>query len=193
MEAVIAIILTVAGFFVGWNIGANDAANCIGTTVGARIISFRKAAILMAIFVIIGGVLQGHHVMKTVGKGIVITSTDAYTKLNNETPPQEMKEFFPDDKLPDLAIFVALMSAGLFVTLATFLSLPVSTSQSIVGGVAGTGLGIVGFQASFFKLKVLAKIFACWIISPILTMILAFGLYLAIGFALRGTKATYVC
>ncbi len=192
MEAVIAIILTVAGFFVGWNIGANDAANCIGTTVGARIISFRKAAILMAIFVIIGGVLQGHHVMKTVGKGIVITSTDAYTKLNNETPPQEMKEFFPDDKLPDLAIFVALMSAGLFVTLATFLSLPVSTSQSIVGGVAGTGLGIVGFQASFFKLKVLAKIFACWIISPILTMILAFGLYLAIGFALRGTKATYV-
>ncbi len=191
MEALIAIILAVAGFFVGWNIGANDAANCIGTTVGARIISFRRAAILMAIFVILGGVFQGHSVMKTVGKGIVITSSDAYTKLNNESAPQEFEDFFPDEKLPDLAIFVALLSAGLFVSLATFFSIPVSTSQAIVGGVAGTGVGIVGLQASYFKLGVLAKILACWVISPILTMILAFGIYSALGYALKGTKTTY--
>ena len=192
MEALVAIILTVTGFFVGWNIGANDAANCIGTTVGARIISFRRAAILMAVFVILGGALQGHRVMKTVGKGIVITSPDAYTKLNKEFPPQEFEEYFPDGKLPDLAIFVALISAGFFVTLATFFSLPVSTSQAIVGGVAGTGLGIVGFQASYFKLNVLAKIFACWVISPILTMILAFGIYSTLGYTLKGVKTSYV-
>ncbi len=191
MEALIAIVLTIAGFYVGWNIGANDAANCIGTTVGARIISFRRAAILMAIFVILGGVLQGHHVMKTIGKGIVITDSATYARINDESPPQALEELFPDEKLPDLAIFVALISAGLFVTLATFFSLPVSTSQSIVGGVAGAGLGIVGLQAGYFKLKVLAKIFACWVISPILTMILAFGIYLALGYALKGTKATY--
>ena len=192
MEALIAIILTIAGFYVGWNIGANDAANCIGTTVGARIITFRRAAILMAFFVILGGVLQGHHVMKTIGKGIVVTDSTTYVKLNDASPPQEFEDYFPDEKLPDLAIFVALISAGLFVTLATFFSLPVSTSQSIVGGVAGAGLGIVGLQASYFKLKVLAKIFACWVISPILTMILAFGIYMALGYALKGTKATYV-
>jgi len=57
MELLIAVILGAAGFFVGWNIGANDAANCIGTTVGARIIKFRTAAWLMAVFVILGGVL----------------------------------------------------------------------------------------------------------------------------------------
>ena len=192
METLIAIILTIAGFYVGWNIGANDAANCIGTTVGARIISFRRAAILMAFFVILGGVLQGHHVMKTIGKGIVVTDSTTYVKLNDASPPQEFEDYFPDEKLPDLAIFVALISAGLFVTLATFFSLPVSTSQSIVGGVAGAGLGIVGLQASYFKLKVLAKIFACWVISPILTMILAFGIYMALGYALKGTKTTYV-
>ena len=192
MEALIAIVLAVAGFFVGWNIGANDAANCIGTTVGARIISFRRAAVLMAIFVILGGVLQGHHVMKTVGKGIVITNSATYANLNDESPPQEFEDYFPDEKLPDLAIFVALISAGLFVTLATFFSLPVSTSQAIIGGVAGTGLGIVGLQASYFQLKVLAKILACWVISPILTMILAFGIYLILSYSLRGRKTTYI-
>ncbi len=192
MEFLIAIILALSGFFVGWNIGANDAANCIGTTVGARIISFRKAALLMALFVILGGVLQGHHVMKTVGKGIVISSSEAYAQNHSEPPPEEFSEFFPDDKLPDLAIFVALLSAGLFVSLATFSSIPVSTSQAIVGGVAGVGLGIVGMQANYFKLKVLLKIFGCWVITPVLTMVLAFCVYWAITYALKGTKLLYI-
>jgi PiT family inorganic phosphate transporter len=192
VELLIAITLAASGFFVGWNIGANDAANCIGTTVGARIISFRKAALLMAVFVILGGVLQGHHVMKTVGKGIVISSADAYVENHDEPPPEDFSRFFPENKLPDLAIFVALLSAGLFVSLATFSSIPVSTSQAIVGGVAGVGLGIVGMQAGFFKLKVLMKIFACWVITPVLTMLLAFCVYWAITYALKGTQLIYI-
>ena len=55
MEILIAVVLVLAGFYVGWNIGANDAANCIGTTVGAQIISYRKAVLIMAFFVILGG------------------------------------------------------------------------------------------------------------------------------------------
>jgi PiT family inorganic phosphate transporter len=162
---------------VGWNIGANDAANCIGTTVGAQIVSYRKAALIMAVFVTLGGTLQGHHVMKTVGKGIVITEPVAYESVNGKPAPDDFSEFFPDGRLPDLAILVALLSAGFFVTLATFSSIPVSTSQAIVGGVAGTGLGIVGLQASYFKLGVLLKIVGAWVISPILTMLLAFVVY----------------
>ncbi|NNK33358.1 MAG: inorganic phosphate transporter, partial [Xanthomonadales bacterium] len=61
MDLILPIVLILAGFYVGWNIGANDAANCIGTTVGAQIISYRKAVLIMAFFVILGGVLQGHH------------------------------------------------------------------------------------------------------------------------------------
>ncbi len=117
-ELTIALMLLPAGFFVGWNIGANDAANCIGTMVGARILSFRRAALLMGIFVILGGVLQGHHVMKTVGKGILITSPQQYEKVHDSEPPRAMNRHFPDQRLPDLAVFVALISAGLFVTLA---------------------------------------------------------------------------
>jgi PiT family inorganic phosphate transporter len=185
MEVIFPVILILAGFYVGWNIGANDAANCIGTTVGAQIISYRKAVLIMAFFVILGGSLQGHHVMKTVGKGIVITEATTYEEHNAESAGAEFRAFFPDDRLPDKAILVALLSAGFFVTLATFSSVPVSTSQAIVGGVAGVGIGIVGLNASYFKLAVLMKIFGAWVISPVLTMMLAFILYRLLGLLLR--------
>ena len=176
-----AIVLLVVGFYVGWNIGANDAANCIGTMVGARVMSFRKAALLMGVCVILGGMLQGHHVMKTVGKGIVITSAEEYKDLNGEEAPEELKEHFPESRLTDLAILVALLSAGIFVTIATFTRVPVSTSQAIVGGVAGVGIGIVGFDGAYIRTEVLWKILSCWAISPVLCMLMAFILYWLLG------------
>jgi PiT family inorganic phosphate transporter len=185
MDLLLPVILILAGFYVGWNIGANDAANCIGTTVGAQIISYRKAVMVMAIFVILGGVLQGHHVMKTVGKGIVISDASSFEEHHDEEAGPEFWSYFPDNRLPDKAILVALLSAGFFVTLATFSSIPVSTSQAIVGGVAGVGIGIVGMNAAYFKLGVLLKIFGAWVISPVLTMILAFILYWLLGLFLR--------
>lgn len=188
MELILPGILLVAAFYVGWNIGANDAANCIGTTVGAQIISYRAAALLMAAFVILGGTLQGHHVMKTVGKGIVIAEPEAYEEHNNAPAPAEFQQYFPEERLPDLAILVALLSAGFFVTLATFSSTPVSTSQAIVGGVAGVGVGIVGAQVEYFKLGALLKILGAWVISPVLTMILAFTIYLLLGLMLRNAR-----
>ena len=191
MELLFAIALLAAAFYVGWNIGANDAANCIGTTVGASVLPYRTAALIMAVFVILGGTLQGHHVMKTVGKGIVITDAAVYTAYNDEPPPAAHQANFPDNRLPDHAILVALLSAGFFVTLATFSSVPVSTSQAIVGGVAGTGLGMVGFQAGYFKLGVLMKIFGAWVISPILAMLLAFVLYWLLGLIFRNARALF--
>jgi PiT family inorganic phosphate transporter len=185
VEILVAVVLVVAGFYVGWNIGANDAANCIGTTVGAQIISYRKAVLIMATFVILGGVLQGHHVMKTVGKGIVISEAQVFEEYNGISAGPEFRGHFPDDRLTDKAIFVALLSAGFFVTLATFSSIPVSTSQAIVGGVAGVGLGMVGMNAAYFKLGVLLKIFGAWVISPVLTMVLAGTLYYLLGLFLR--------
>jgi PiT family inorganic phosphate transporter len=189
MEFILPFVLILAGFYVGWNIGANDAANCIGTTVGAQIITYRQAVAVMAVFVILGGVLQGHKVMKTVGKGIVISEASAYEEYHGKPPDPSFWEYFPDQRLPDKAILVALLSAGFFVTLATFSSVPVSTSQAIVGGVAGVGIGIVGFEATYFKLAVLLKIFSAWVVSPVLTMILAFILYSILIRVLRNAKS----
>ena len=90
----------------------------MGTSVGCGLISFRNALILVAIFSILGALLQGQYVMKTIGKGIVKTD------------------------LSYLAVIIALVCSGFFVTLATFFRIPTSTSQAIVGGVVGIGLAV---------------------------------------------------
>ncbi len=198
--------------------GANDAANCIGTTVGAGIISYRRAVALMAVFALAGAVLQGDRVMKTIGKNIVLCDPSSYVSRENtdrlkeidaeldrleigddgeylklretrreleaeiETEietrrPADHEEYFPGGRLPDIAVFIALISAGFFVTLATFSSIPVSTSQAIVGGVLGVGLGITGFRSEFFNLGVITRIFGSWIICPFLTMLLSLAVF----------------
>jgi PiT family inorganic phosphate transporter len=137
-----------ASAYVGWNIGANDTANCIGTTVGCGLLSFKRAVTLVAVFAILGAMLQGHHVMHTIGRGIVKTD------------------------LNYLAVCVALVCSGFFVTLATFFRIPTSTSQAIVGGVVGIGLA-VGAEVDYSKFLLIAE---SWIICPVLVMVLAFGL-----------------
>jgi PiT family inorganic phosphate transporter len=141
--------LFIAGAYVGWNIGANDAGNCVGTTVGSGLLSYRRAILLVAVFAILGALLQGGNVMKTIGKGIVTS------------------------ELPSLGIIAALLSSGLFVTLATFLRIPVSTSQAIVGGVAGVGWA-TGAEMNLAKLGTIAQV---WVVCPFLTGLLAFGIY----------------
>ena len=213
----------------GWNIGANDAANCIGTSVGSGLIRFRHAVLLMTVCVVAGAVLQGHHVMKTIGKGIVICdprdfaspdTLDEARRVDEQIAacgedrslrhreligrkealvkeiareiaarkPADHEELFAEQKLPDLAILVALLSAGLFVTLATFSRIPVSTSQAIVGGVFGVGIGMVGFQPGYFQLAVLWKIVGCWVVCPFLTMILSSGTYVLLRVFLRSVS-----
>jgi len=151
------ILLLGAGSYVGWNIGANDTANCIGTTVGCGLINFRKAVLLVSVFVLIGSVLQGEHVMKTIGKGIVKAD------------------------LNFLAIVVALICSGFFVTLATFFRIPTSTSQAIVGGVTGIGLA-VGAEIDYAKFITIA---GSWIVCPVMVMLLAFVLSHLLTLVLR--------
>ncbi|RTZ97023.1 MAG: inorganic phosphate transporter [Deltaproteobacteria bacterium] len=146
-----------AGAYVGWNIGANDTANCIGTSVGCGLISFKKAVILVTVFSFIGAMLQGEAVMKTIGKGIVKQDLDY------------------------IAVFVALISSGFFVTLATFYRIPTSTSQAIVGGVLGIGLAVRA-EIDYSKLGTIAE---SWLICPLLVMALAFSLYHLLNFILQ--------
>ena len=149
-----------ASIYVGWNIGANDTANCIGPTVGCGLLTFRKAVALVAIFVILGGVLQGHHVLKTISRDIV------KTELNHT------------------AIMVTLICSGFFVTLATFFRIPTSTSQAIVGGVTGIGLA-VGARIDYSEVIIIAE---SWIICPFLAMGLSFILSHVLSFVLRRIK-----
>jgi PiT family inorganic phosphate transporter len=146
-----------AGVYVGWNIGANDTANCVGTAVGCGLISFKNAVILAGIFCILGALLQGQNVMRTIGKGIV------------------------KDDLNYLGVIIAMVSSGFFVTLATFYRIPTSTSQAIVGGVVGIGLAF-GAEIDLSKFIYIVE---SWILCPILVMALAFTLMHLLNFILR--------
>ena len=154
--------LLIVGAYVGWNIGANDAGNCIGTSVGSGLLSYRRAILLVSLFVVVGAVLQGGNVMKTIGKGIVVS------------------------ELPTTAIVSALVSSGLFVTLATFFRIPVSTSQAIVGGVAGAGFA----SGAEINLATIGTIAQVWVICPFLTGLLAFLIYGSIRYVLRRVGPT---
>ena len=145
MSLALIILIVVAGLYVGWNIGGNDSGNCIGPTVGAGLIRYRTGIILVAAFALAGAVLQGGGVVKTLGKGIVTES------------------------LPPLGVLAALICGGIFVSIATFKKIPVSTSQAIVGGVAGVGLA-AGLTVDFSKILTIVE---CWILCPILCGILA--------------------
>jgi PiT family inorganic phosphate transporter len=142
---------------VGWNIGANDTANCVGTSVGCGLISFRNAVVLVAIFTLLGALLQGGNVMHTIGKDIV------------------------KDDLNYPAVVIALICSGFFVTLATFFRIPTSTSQAIVGGVLGIGLA-VGAEIDYSKFTYIVE---SWIICPVMVMVLAFVLMRYVNFILK--------
>ncbi len=168
------------GFYVGWNIGSNDAANAMGVPVGGRVISYRQAITIMILFVLLGAVLEGSKVMETVGSGIV-TSPEVGNPLT---------------AIPWIAV-IALFAAGFWVTLATTLKLPVSTSQSIVGSVVGAGL-LISFlnpaaaPSTSVKLGVLEEIGLAWVLTPVGAAIFAYIIYKIVGPGLRriGSPAT---
>lgn len=153
-------LLILVGLYVGWNIGTNDTANCIGTPVGSGLISYRKVIYLVVIFVVLGAILQSHNVMKTIGEDVV------------QSP------------LSMMAVLTAMLSAGVFVTLATFFKVPVSTSQAIVGGVVGAALSM----GNSIKLMEVITIAEVWIICPPLTALMSFLLYHLLSSFLKRTK-----
>ncbi len=161
MSTLMLVLVTGSGLYVGGNIGANDAANCIGASVGAGLMRYRTAILLVAVCVVAGALLQGSAVAKTVGKGIVT------------------------DPISNLGVLSALLSGGFFVTLATFFKVPVSTSQAVVGAVAG--VGIAGdLTVKYSKIITIAE---CWVACPVLTLVLTFVIYRFIGVITRKVKS----
>jgi len=133
------------GLYLGWALGANDAANVFGTAVASRIITFRKACILCSVSIILGAMLQG-----TAG----IHTLSGLTEQTART------------------LIIVSVSAAFTVTLMTTMSLPISTSQAIVGAIAGMGLA-----TDTMHWAGLIKIIACWIATPIGAMFFSCIIY----------------
>ena len=145
------------GAAIGWSIGANDAANSLGTAVGSRVLNLKQAIILIVVFGFLGAILQGSYVTKTIGKGIV--------------PLNEL-----DKVLSMYVAVVAAFAACAWVVLATYWKMPISTSHSMVGAVAGAGLAV----HAPVKWMVLKDIFICWMFTPLGAAVLGFIFYKAL-------------
>lgn len=151
---IILILGYIFGFYMAWNIGANDVANSMASAVGASAITIRQAVFIAGILNIIGAVFIGSHVTDTIRKGIVST------------------EVMTDPHVALIGALSALLAAALWVSFATWKSLPVSTTHSIVGSMVGFGIMAGGFSAiNFAKL---GAVVMSWIISPIFSLVIGF-------------------
>jgi inorganic phosphate transporter, PiT family len=156
-EYIVLIIGYIFGFYMAWNIGANDVANSMASAVGANAITIRQAIFIAATLNILGATFIGSHVTNTIRKGIVST------------------QVLTDPHLAMIGALSALLAAALWVSFATWKSLPVSTTHSIVGAMIGFGIMAGGFGV--INWGKLAAVVMSWIISPIFSLIIAFVLF----------------
>ena len=147
-NSAIVVIAACLGAYMALNIGANDVANNMGPAVGANALTMGGAIAIAVIFESAGALLAGGDVVSTIAKGIIAPESMG-------TAPVFI-----------WAMMAALLSAALWVNLATWVGAPVSTTHSVVGGVMGAGIAAAGFGA--VNWSTMSGIAASWVISPVL-------------------------
>ena len=150
--------------YMAWNIGANDVANAMGTSVGSKALTLKQAVIIAAIFEFCGAFFAGDAVTDTVRKGILVVDFETVT----------------DDFANDLmyGFIAAMMAAAIWLTTATRLGLPVSTTHSIIGGIIGVGLVLeVQHDTSLINWEKTQEVVMSWVASPLMGGLLAFGTF----------------
>jgi PiT family inorganic phosphate transporter len=158
---ILLIIGCVCGFFMAWGIGANDVANAMGTSVGARALTLWQAVLVACVFEFAGAYLAGGEVTSTIRKGII----DAGVMSDN----------------PELLVYgmiASLLAAGIWLLIASYFGWPVSTTHSIVGAIVGFAAVGIGIDAVAWG-KV-GSIVASWVISPVIAGTVSFLLFTSV-------------
>ena len=154
----ILVIVALLTFYVAWNLGANDVANAMGTSVGSKAITLKQAIIMAGVLEFLGAVLFGQEVTSTLGTRIANPALFA-------TRPQTLV----------MGMISVLLSTGIWLQIATSRGLPVSSSHAIVGAIAGfswVSLGIGAIDWSSIGLITVG-----WILTPIISGAISAGLY----------------
>jgi PiT family inorganic phosphate transporter len=149
----VVIAAAVFGAYMALNIGANDVANNMGPAVGANALTLGGAIAIAAVFETMGALLAGGDVVSTISSGIIDPVTVSDTQV-----------FI-------WAMMAALISAALWINLATWVGAPVSTTHSVVGGVMGAGIAAAGLTA--VNWPTMGAIAASWVISPLMGGVIA--------------------
>jgi PiT family inorganic phosphate transporter len=155
--------------YMAWNIGANDVANAMGTSVGSRALTLKQAVIIAAVFEFCGAFFAGDAVTDTVRKGIL--TVDFGDGTVDAVLSQDIAFGF----------IAAMMAAATWLTIATRMGLPVSTTHSIIGGILGVGLILeVKHGTSLIDWEVVQKVVMSWVASPLMGGLLGFFSFIII-------------
>lgn len=157
-EYILLALVLIAGFYMAWNIGANDVANAMGTSVGSGALTLKKAVIIAAILEFTGAFFFGAHVSDTIQNGIIDGSIFA-------NRPLELV----------YGMLAALIAAGVWLQIASYFGWPVSTTHAIVGAVIGFGAVVGGVEAVYWDN--VSYIVSSWVLSPILGGLLSYAIF----------------
>ena len=148
------------GFFMAWGVGANDVANAMGTSVGAKAITIKQAILIAMVFEFAGAYFAGGEVTSTIRSGIIDIE----------------KAGFADS--PELLVYgmlSSLLAAGIWLLVASHNGWPVSTTHSIIGAIVG--FAVVGISRDAVVWSKVWEIVASWVVSPMVSGILAFFIF----------------
>ncbi|XP_077212093.1 inorganic phosphate transporter 2-1, chloroplastic-like [Tasmannia lanceolata] len=155
---VLSYITLLSGFYMAWNIGANDVANAMGTSVGSGALTLRQAVLTAAVLEFSGAFFLGTHVTNTMQKGILVANV-----------------FQGKDSVLFAGLLSSLAAAGTWLQIASYFGWPVSTTHCIVGAMVGFGLVYGGVGAVFWSS--LARVISSWIISPVIGAAVSYLVY----------------
>lgn len=158
-------ITAILAFYVAWNLGANDVANSMGTSVGSKAITLKQALIIAGILEFAGAVLFGQEVSATLATKV--TNPDLFA----QTPHILL-----------LGMISVLIACGLWLQVATSKGLPVASSHAVVGAIAGFSWVAAGLDAVDWS--TITRISITWILTPIVSGILAAAFYSIIKYSI---------
>ncbi|OCL14993.1 putative phosphate-repressible Na+/phosphate cotransporter Pho89 [Glonium stellatum] len=140
---------TIFAFLDAWNIGANDVANSFATSVSSRSLTMKQAMLIATCMEFAGSMAVGARVSETIRTKIITT------KLFEQEPSLLM-----------LGMVCAVIGSSIYLTAATKMGLPVSTTHSIMGGVIGVGIAAIGVDGINWGWSGVSQVFAAWAIAP---------------------------
>ncbi len=158
VETLLTIVVLLVGFYMAWNIGANDVSNAMGTSVGSGALTLRRAVIIAAILEFCGAFFVGGTVSETMQGQLIDITQFAST--------------------PNTLIFGmcgALLGTGLWLQFASYFGLPVSTTHAIIGAILGFGILTLGFTG--IEWGKIGEIALSWVISPLLSGVISYAIF----------------
>ena len=155
---IILVVAIIIGFVMAWAIGANDVANAMGISVGAKVLTLKQAILVAALFEALGAVLASGNVAGTISHGII------HLESLNDAP-----------HLLVAGMIASLLSAGIWLLIASVKGWPVSTTHTIVGAIVGFGCICVG--PDNIQWVSIASIMSSWVLTPLVSAWVSYQLF----------------